>query len=76
MVGSWAQSETDTGRVCEVKIKTEFVYPPIPLRQFDWCVYDDDTYDGPGSVIGHGRTEQEAIDDFKQSWEERYGETV
>jgi hypothetical protein len=42
-----------------MKIKTENVYPPIPIRHFDWCAYDDDTYDGPGSTIGWGETEQE-----------------
>lgn len=54
-----------------MKIHTEFVYPPIPLRQFDWCAYDEDTYDGPGSVIGHGRTREAAIENFKDEWEER-----
>lgn len=52
-----------------MKIKTEHVYPPIPIRQFDWCAYDDDTYDGPGSRIGHGATEQAAIDDLLEQIE-------
>jgi hypothetical protein len=43
------------------KIRTEFVHPPIPLRQFDWLAVDDNTYDGPGSPIGWGSTEQAAI---------------
>ena len=53
-----------------LKIKTEFVYPPIPIRQFDWCAYDNNSYDRPGSIIGHGATEAEAIADFEQAWEE------
>jgi len=57
-----------------MKIRTEHVYPPIPIRQFDWCAYDEDTYDGPGSLLGHGPTEEAAIADFKEQWEERYGE--
>jgi hypothetical protein len=46
-----------------MKIKTHFEYPPIPVRYFDWIAYDDDTYD-EGSIVGVGRTEQEAIDDL------------
>ena len=44
------------------QIHTENVYPPIPLRQFDWSA----TYDGyePGDPIGWGKTEQDAIDDL------------
>lgn len=56
-----------------MKIHTEHVFPPIPIRQFDWCAYDDDTYDGPGSVLGHGPTEQLAIADFITEWEGKHG---
>ncbi len=61
-----------------MKIKTEHVYPAIPIRQFDWCAYDDDTYepsDGevPGGIIGQGATEQDAIADFKEQWEQEHG---
>lgn len=56
-----------------MKIRTEHVYPPIPIRSFDWCALDDDTYDGPGSIIGHGPTELLAIADFMEQWEEKYG---
>jgi hypothetical protein len=52
------------------KIVTSHVFPPIPIRSYDWCAYDDNTYDGPGSIIGHGATEAEAIADFEQAWEE------
>ena len=56
-----------------MKIVTDYVYPPIPVRDWDWRAYDDDTYDGsPGQVTGWGRTEQEAIEDFKQRWQDRY----
>lgn len=50
-----------------MKIRTEFVYPPIPDRSFDWVATDDDTYDGAEDShcpIGFGATEQEAIDDL------------
>ena len=57
-----------------MKIKTEFIYPPIPLRQFDWCAFDADSYDGAPdarSPIGYGRTEAEAIADLHDQLEER-----
>jgi hypothetical protein len=54
----------------DMKIRTEFVYPPIPIRDFDWSAVDDDTYDGEGCPIGYGRTEEAAIADLKQQIEE------
>lgn len=54
-----------------MKIRTEYVYPPIPIRQFDWSAVDDDTYDGPGCAIGYGPTEEAAIKDLLQQVEER-----
>ncbi len=56
-----------------MKIKTTYVFPPIPLRCFDWSAIDDDTYDGAEDShcpIGHGATEQEAIDDLMRQIEE------
>lgn len=44
------------------RIVTRFVYPPIPLRQFDWTAVRD-SYD-EGDPVGQGATEQEAIDDL------------
>jgi hypothetical protein len=40
-------------------IKTDFIYPPIPFRLFDWMA----TRDGwdEGDLIGYGQTEAEAI---------------
>jgi hypothetical protein len=46
-----------------MKISTDFIYPPIPDRRFDWCAVDSDTYEA-GCPIGYGRTEQEAINDL------------
>lgn len=45
-------------------ITTEFVYPPIPARRFDWRATDDN-YE-PGMPIGYGATEQEAIEDLQE----------
>jgi len=47
-----------------MQIRTTFVYPPIPVRDFDWSAVDDDTYDGEGCPIGRGATEEEAIADL------------
>jgi len=46
-----------------MRIKTNFDYPPIPIRDYDWSAWDDETYD-EGCLVGHGKTEQEAIDDL------------
>ncbi len=47
----------------EPKIQTSYIYPPIPIRNFDWSATFDN-YE-PGQPIGHGATEQEAIEDLK-----------
>jgi hypothetical protein len=44
------------------RIRTEHVFPPIPLRQFDWSAVLDD-YD-PGCPIGQGPTEEAAVADL------------
>jgi hypothetical protein len=57
-----------------MKIRTTFVYPPIPDRRFDWCAVDDDTYDGSPDChcpIGSGATEAEAIADLLEQIAER-----
>ena len=41
-------------------IQTSHIYPPIPLRQFDWCAYRDPER-GP---VGYGCTEEEAVRDL------------
>lgn len=53
-----------------MKIRVEYVYPPIPIRQFDYSAVDDDTYDGPGSAIGWGPTPQAAMLDLLEQIEE------
>lgn len=54
------------------KINTSFVYPPIPLREFDWAATYDD-YDGAEDSgnrgeIGYGRTEADAIADLVENY--------
>lgn len=52
------------------KIRTDFVYPPIPIRSMDWqAVYVDDEPDDDGHMAsGHGRTETEAIADLIENY--------
>lgn len=54
------------------RIVTEPVYPPIPMRRYDWRA----TFDGyePGDLMGVGATEQAAIDDLKSQAAELEGE--
>jgi hypothetical protein len=45
-----------------MNIKTEYVYPPIPMRNFDWqaCMEGWE----PNDPIGVGATEEDAIADL------------
>lgn len=47
-----------------MKIKTLYDPPPIPIRMFDWSAIDYDTYDGEGSPIGYGKTEEDSVRDL------------
>ena len=51
-----------------MKITTTFIYPPIPVRHFDWSAIDDN-YE-PGQPIGYGSTEEEAISDLLSQLED------
>ena len=57
------------------KIVTTYVYPPIPIREFDWQAhFDGDEPNDNGSMLaGHGRTEQEAISDLIEQHSETEG---
>ena len=44
------------------KIITNNIYPPIPIRDYDWEAVRED-YD-EGDLIGYGKTEQDAIDNL------------
>jgi hypothetical protein len=41
-------------------IKTSYVHPPIPIRDFDWCAYIDG-YEENTDYHAYGKTEKEAI---------------
>jgi hypothetical protein len=45
-----------------MKLKTEYINPPIPDRSNDWVAWNEDD---PEFGCGHGRSEEEAIEDFK-----------
>jgi hypothetical protein len=45
------------------KVVTENIYPPIPIRQFDWTAH----YDDPEGPCGYGATEAEAIADLLEN---------
>jgi hypothetical protein len=53
----------------ERKVITSHVFPPIPIRCFDWCAWFDDL-GADDSPYGYGRTEEEAVEDLL----ENYGE--
>jgi len=50
-----------------MKIIVDYVYPPIPVRIFDYVAYYDGCEEeGP---YGYGRTKQEAIDELREASE-------
>lgn len=69
----------DLGRACMAplnpphhkgeRIRTEFVYPPIPIRTHDWSAVLDG-YE-PGDPHGIGETEAEAIADLRDQLADR-----
>jgi hypothetical protein len=50
-----------------MKIVTAHIYPPIPIRSFDWSAVEDG-YE-PGRPIGYGKTEAEAVSDLRDQLE-------
>lgn len=54
-----------------LKVRTDCICPPIPVRDFDWCAVLDDYYDGApdtphglDTLMGTGINENAAIDDL------------
>jgi len=50
----------------DVNVITDYVHPPIPVRQYDWQAWVDGDEEGPK---GWGVTEQEAINNLKRELE-------
>jgi hypothetical protein len=51
-----------------MKIITNYAYPPIPIRQFDWSAITDN-YEA-GSPIGYGETKDQAVADLLDQLDE------
>lgn len=43
------------------KIVTTHVYPPIPMRSFDWCAFFEDEEGDEDGMRGWGKTQESAI---------------
>jgi hypothetical protein len=54
------------------KIVTRHVYPPIPVRFYDWAAWFDDEGEEAGRY-GYGKTEGEAINDLLDSYGDEEG---
>lgn len=48
-------------------IRVDYIYPPIPCRQYDWCAYRDSV--GPEGICGWGSSSMEAITDLMEQEE-------
>lgn len=46
------------------KVILNHVYPPIPVRQYDWSA-ERDGYE-PGDPLGWGETPEKAIEDLEE----------
>ncbi len=46
------------------------IFPPIPIRDFDWCSF----YDGEeeGGHYGYGKTKEEAVADLQRLDQEKW----
>jgi hypothetical protein len=55
-----------------MNIRTIHICPPIPVRSYDWCAVDNDTFDeeNPATPVGYGPTKEEAIADLLRQIEE------
>lgn len=54
-------------------VVTNFVYPPIPVRNWDWSATDEG-YDPP-YPIGYGPNEFKAVLDFYNQYEMMFNES-
>ena len=50
------------------KIVTSYVYPPIPIRHFDWVAYFEGEEEAQN--YGNGETESEAINNLLEQQED------
>lgn len=60
-------------------IRTTYVYPPIPVRDFDFSATFDDFDGAPDAglqIYGEGRTELAAVVAFYDHWEQHFDEPL
>ena len=57
--------------VSVIDVRTSHECPPIPVRGVDWSAIDYARYDGEGSPIGRGPTEEDAIKDLLEQIADR-----
>ena len=59
-------------KVLNRPINVQFIHPPIPMRQFDWCA----TFEGydEGDPQGFGETPQDAVVDLFKNLDEDLGQ--
>lgn len=55
-------------------LTVQYIHPPIPYRNFDWCVTDEN-YE-PGSPEGYGSSIQEALESYLESFEMKHNEQL
>lgn len=56
-------------------VKTNFIYPPIPIRKFDWIAWFDGYEET--KIAGYGETEAEAVSDlWREASESKFGELL
>jgi hypothetical protein len=46
------------------------IFPPIPIRDFDWCAFWDGEEEG--GHYGYGKTKEEAVADLRRLDQERW----
>lgn len=51
-------------------INTHHIFPPIPIRSFDWSAMRDDDEGEEGRPVGYGATEDEALRDLIEQLED------
>jgi len=51
-----------------LKISLDYIFPPIPVRRFDWCATLEDHQEGDPK--GWGRTRYEAVQDLMDNLDE------
>jgi len=51
-------------------IITDYIHPPIPIRNHDWMAWYEGEEESE-SLVGYGKTKEEAIKDLKE-WTDAY----